>query len=51
MQTKYAPKQQHFSYNGMVAQTQLAALDHNANTGRQQATVSRGPTKGSCNTR
>ena len=26
----------------MVARTQLAALDHNANTGRQQATVSKG---------
>ncbi|RMX47325.1 hypothetical protein pdam_00021015, partial [Pocillopora damicornis] len=41
LQTKYAPKRQHFSYSGMVARTQLAALDHNANTGRQQATVSR----------
>ncbi|CAH3031883.1 unnamed protein product, partial [Pocillopora meandrina] len=46
VQTKYAPKRQHFSYNGMVARTQLAALDHNANTGRQQATVSRGANQG-----
>ena len=46
MQTKYAPKRQHFSYNGMVARTQLAALDHNANTGRQQAIVSRGANQG-----
>ena len=46
VQTKYASKRQHFSYNGMVARTQLAALDHNANTGRQQATVSRGANQG-----
>ena len=26
---KYAPKREHFSYNGMVARTQLALLDHN----------------------
>ena len=30
----------------MVARTRLAALDHNANTGRQQATVSRGENEG-----
>ena len=30
----------------MVARTQLAALDHNANTGRQQATVTRGANQG-----
>ena len=30
----------------MVARTQLAALDPNANTGRQQATVSRGENEG-----
>ena len=46
MQTKYAPKRQHLFSNGMVARTQLAALDHNANTGRQQATVSRGANQG-----
>ena len=38
VQTKYIPKRQHFSYKGMVARTQLAGLDHNANTGREQAT-------------
>ena len=46
VQTKYVPKRQHFSHKGMVACTQLAALDHNANTGRQQATVTRGPNHG-----
>ena len=46
VQTKYATKRQHFSYNGMVARTQWATLDHNANTGRQQATVSRGANQG-----
>lgn len=30
----------------MVARTQLTALDHNANTGRQQATISRGANQG-----
>ena len=34
---KYAPKREHFSYNGMVARTQLAVLDHNSNVHRQQA--------------
>ena len=42
VQLKYLAKRQHFSYKGMVARTQLAALDHNANTRRQQATVSKG---------
>ena len=45
VQTKYAPKRQHFSYKGMVARTQLTALDHNANTGRQQP---RGTTVQAC---
>ena len=40
--TKYCPKRQHFSCNGMLARTQLAALDHNHNTGRGQATTSSG---------
>ena len=26
---KYAFKREHFCYNGLVAQTQLAVLDHN----------------------
>ena len=30
----------------MVARTQLAAFDHNANTGRDHATSSKGPNKG-----
>ena len=46
VQTKYLPKRQHFSYKGMVARTQLAALDHNANTGRAQATSSKGESEG-----
>ena len=46
VQLKYLPKRQHFSYKGMVARTQLAALDHNANTGRQQARVSQGGNEG-----
>ena len=46
VQTKYLPKRQHFSYKGMVARTQLAALDHNANTGREQATSSKGESEG-----
>ena len=36
---KYAPKRIQFSYEGMVARLELAALDNNANVGRQQATV------------
>ena len=34
MMLKYVPKSQHFSYQGMVARTQLAALDHNYNLNR-----------------
>ena len=34
---KYASKREHYSYQGMVARTQLAALDNNANTGPGQA--------------
>ena len=43
--TKYCPKRQHFGYRGMVARTQLAALDHNHNTGRNQATTATGEEK------
>ena len=39
---KYAPKRQHFGYLGMVARTQLTALDHNSGTGRSQAEASSG---------
>ena len=35
MMLKYVSKCEHYSYQGMVARTQLAALDNNANTGRQ----------------
>ena len=42
MLLKYCPKRQHFSHKGMVARTQLTALDNNANCGRKQATVSVG---------
>jgi len=43
---KYAPKREHFSYKGMMARTQLAALDHNHNTGRQQAIIKKGDRAG-----
>lgn len=37
---KYLPKREHFSYRGMVARTQLAAMDHNFNLDRSQAVTS-----------
>ncbi|CAH2293082.1 Hypothetical predicted protein [Pelobates cultripes] len=36
---KYRPKRVHFTMDGMVARTQLAVLAHNANVGREQATI------------
>ncbi|CAH2293317.1 PREDICTED: uncharacterized protein LOC100485380 [Pelobates cultripes] len=36
---KYRPKRVHFTMDGMVARTQLAVLAHNANIGREQATI------------
>lgn len=39
---KYLPKRQHFGYQGMLARSQLAALDHNSATDREQATTSSG---------
>ena len=39
---KYCEKRNHFSYEGMIARTELAALDNNHNLGRQQATTSIG---------
>ena len=42
MMLKYASKREYYSYQGMVARTQLAALDNNANTGRSQAVVKSG---------
>ncbi|XP_064635784.1 uncharacterized protein LOC135492965 [Lineus longissimus] len=35
---KYMPKSRHFSYKGMVARTQLVALDHNEHSERKQIT-------------
>ena len=43
---KYCPKREHFSYKGMIARTRLAALDNNANTGREQAVVMAGERSG-----
>ena len=43
---KYVPKRKHFSYRGMLARTQLAALDHNHNCNRLQALVKTGKNKG-----
>ena len=42
MMLKYCSKQEHFSYKGMVAGTQFAALDNNANAERPQALVQSG---------
>ena len=42
MMLKYCSKQDYFSYKGMVARTQLAALDNNANAERPQALVQSG---------
>ena len=39
LRLKYCPKRSHFSMEGMEVRGALAALDHNANVGRQQATV------------
>ncbi|XP_040177724.1 uncharacterized protein LOC120909984 [Rana temporaria] len=39
MVLKYRSKWQHFSMDGMVARTQLAALDHNSNINRLQAVI------------
>ncbi|XP_068759638.1 uncharacterized protein [Montipora capricornis] len=43
---KHCSKREHFSYKGMVARTQLAALDNNANTGRKQARIKEGERAG-----
>ena len=43
---KYVPKRLHFPYKGVVARTQLAVIDHNSNTERNQTTVTRERTKG-----
>ena len=44
--TKYVPRWEHFSCNGMVARTQLAILDYNANVGRKQAEIMKGSSQG-----
>ena len=46
MMLKYLPKRQQFSYNGMIARTQLAAIDNNENAGRGQAVISKGNNAG-----
>ena len=46
MMLKYCSKREHFSYNGMVARIQFAALDSNANTGRRQPQVKTGEQAG-----
>lgn len=42
MLLKYCPKRLGFTYEGMLARTQLAILDHNNNTGREQAKTKQG---------
>ena len=36
MLLKYCPKREHFSYEGIKARSQLAAIDNNENVGRMQ---------------
>ena len=43
---KYVSKREHYSYQGMVARTQLAALDNNTNTGHSQAVIKSGERAG-----
>ena len=44
MMLKYVPKRQHFAYPQMTARLELAALDHNANVGREQAKIKKANT-------
>ena len=46
MLLKYCSKREHFSYEGMKARSQLAAIDNNENVGRMQAVVERGANAG-----
>ena len=39
MMLKYVPERLHFSYDSMLARTQLSVLDHNNNVGREQAST------------
>ena len=43
---KYCSKREPFSYKDMQARIQLAALDNNANTGREQAVITSGEKAG-----
>ena len=47
MMLKYCPKRQHFGNEGMIARTQLAALDNNHNCSRKKAVVKHGSSQGS----
>jgi hypothetical protein len=47
MMLKYCTKRHHFNHEGMVARTQLAALDNNHNFSRKQAVVKKGSDVGS----
>ena len=42
MYNKWAPKRLHFSYQGMVARSQLAVIDFNLGAGLEQAETSSG---------
>ena len=46
MLLKYCPKREHFSYKGMKARSQLAAIDNNENVGRMQSGIERGANAG-----
>ena len=46
MMLKYCSKREHYSHRGMIARTQLAALDNNVNTGCRQALVMAGERAG-----
>ena len=46
MMFKYVPKREHFSYNGMIARTQLAAIDDNENAGGGQDVILKGNNAG-----
>ena len=46
MMLKYCSKREHFSYKGVVARTQLAACDNNANTGHKQSQIEEGKRAG-----
>ena len=47
MKLKYCPKRQHFGHEGIIARTQLAALDNNHNCYRKQAVVKHASSQGS----